>query len=70
MSLKIKVKDVKEFIHREYMLCASDFESSKKFWIALHVGPNVKRYVVENKWGELKSFKKVGDAVRYFNVLE
>lgn len=61
---KIKVKDVKEFVKNNKYVYASG--AGKTFSVALHAGPNVERYVVENSEGA-KSFTNVGDAVRYFN---
>ncbi len=63
-DFKIKVKDVKEFVKSEGLTYASG--KGKRFFIKLHAGPNVERYVVEYD-GHKKSFTKCGDAVRCFN---
>lgn len=62
----IKVKDVKEFVKSEFSLFASG--EGKRFYIALHSGPNVNRYIVESKErGIKKGFTNLGEAVRCFN---
>lgn len=65
-KLTIKVKDVKEFVRLEYALYTSG--KGKKFFIALHAGPNIERYVVETN-SERKGFTNVGEAVKYFNSI-
>lgn len=63
-QFKIKIKDVRAFMKKELHLYASG--QGKQFFIVLHAGPNVERYIV--KVGEeLKGFTKLGEAVRYFN---
>lgn len=63
-DIKIKVKDVKEFVKTQTSLYASG--NGRRFYISLHAGPNVERYIVEIN-GERKGFTNVGDAVRFFN---
>lgn len=63
-KFNIKVKDVKEHIKTMQDLYAS--VAGKKFFIALYAAPNVARYTVEIG-NVATSFKKLGDAVRYFN---
>jgi hypothetical protein len=61
----IKVKDVKEFTKTQQYIYASG--AGKRFFVSLHAGPNVERYIVEIN-GQRKGFTNVGDAVRYFNA--
>jgi len=63
-DLAIKVKDVKEFVKSERALYASC--KGKRFFVALHAGPNVNRYIVELD-GSPNGFTKLGDAVKFFN---
>lgn len=65
--LKIKVKDVKEFIDEERVLYASG--ESCKLYITLKSGPNVERYIVLAS-DESHGFTKLDDAVRLFNDIE
>ena len=67
MTDKIRVKDVRQFVRKEYHLYESGGEPYKEFQIALRAGPNVERYLVKVDGCEPKGFTKLGDAVRYFN---
>jgi hypothetical protein len=66
-KFKILVKDIKDFIKTERVLFASD--GGKKLYVALHAGPNVRRYIIEHQHGKAEFFVKVGDAVRRFNEI-
>ncbi len=65
-EFKIKVKDVSEFVKTKLVVYATG--QGKKFLVALHAAPNIKRYVVQ--YGMLKKgFIKKGEAVKFFNEL-
>lgn len=60
----LKIKDVKKFMKDEKVLYAAN--ERKKFFILLHAGPNVDRYVVSVD-GDLSGFTKINEAVKFFN---
>lgn len=63
---KLLVKDLKDFIkEHEYMYASGN---GKKIYIKFHAGPNIERYIVK-AGGMTSGFKKVGDAVKFFNEL-
>jgi hypothetical protein len=64
-QINLKVKEVEEFVKSHVVLYATN--CGKKFFILLHAGPNVERYVVVDEEGRRDGFKRVGDAVRRFN---
>jgi len=63
-GFKIKVKDVQDFVKSELVLYASG--RGKRFFVRIHAGPNVERYVVETNKGTV-GFAKAGEAVQHFN---
>lgn len=66
-KVKIKVKDVKEYMKSFRHMYASE-NGRKRFHILLHAAPNVERYIVE-VGGTEQGFTKLGDAVRLFNAV-
>jgi len=65
---KILVKDVESWMKSERVMFASG--EGKRFFITVHAGPNVERYIVHNmRTGKDKGFTNRSEAVRFFNQL-
>ena len=60
----LKVKNLIRFMDEHKVLYAS--MGDKRFFVTLHAGPNVLRYIVVIGDKE-KGFTKKGDAIRCFN---
>jgi hypothetical protein len=65
---KILVKDVESWMQSERALFAGG--EGKRFYVTVHAGPGVKRYIVQNmRTGKEDGFTNRGEAVRFFNQL-
>lgn len=61
-EFKLKVGGVKKFVKEEMHLYAAG--DGKRFYVAIHAGPDVERHIVQTK-GSQRGFTKIGEAVRF-----
>jgi len=65
---KIFAKDVDAWVKSQRVMYASG--EGKRFFVTVHAGPGVERYIVHNmRTGEDSGFTNLGEAVRFFNQL-
>ena len=65
----IKIKNLNEFIKTGMLLFHQS--GTKCFYVKLHAGPGVKRYIIRDRLKNLnEEFKDKSEAVRFFNSAE